>query len=160
RAGGDPVDRRDDGERHLAQPLDDRSGHARELEQLLRFVLHELANDLLHVAARAEAAPGAGDDEYAHVVAQSKHGDHVAELGVGFERERVELLGTVEGDRRDAVRDIQVNTRHGTPEERISSFGGGAVATDSLYWNPKTETLARERLDALQLAKLKVQCEW
>jgi phenylacetate-CoA ligase len=34
------------------------------------------------------------------------------------------------------------------------------VATDSPYWNPKTETLERERLDALRLAKLKVQCEW
>ncbi len=33
-------------------------------------------------------------------------------------------------------------------------------ATDSPYWNPKTETLARERLAALQLAKLRVQCEW
>jgi phenylacetate-CoA ligase len=34
------------------------------------------------------------------------------------------------------------------------------LATDSPYWNPKTETLARERLAALQLAKLRVQCEW
>ncbi len=31
---------------------------------------------------------------------------------------------------------------------------------DSPYWNPKTETLDRERLGALQLAKLRVQCEW
>jgi phenylacetate-CoA ligase len=34
------------------------------------------------------------------------------------------------------------------------------VATDSPYWNPKTETLERERLDALRLAKLRYQCEW
>jgi phenylacetate-CoA ligase len=34
------------------------------------------------------------------------------------------------------------------------------VATDSPYWNPKTETLDRERLEALQLAKLRRQCEW
>ncbi len=34
------------------------------------------------------------------------------------------------------------------------------VARDSPYWNPKTETLARERLAELQLAKLRVQCEW
>jgi phenylacetate-CoA ligase len=34
------------------------------------------------------------------------------------------------------------------------------VPTDSPYWNPKTETLARERLEALQLAKLRRQCEW
>jgi phenylacetate-CoA ligase len=34
------------------------------------------------------------------------------------------------------------------------------VAGESPYWNPKTETLARERLGALQLAKLRVHCEW
>jgi phenylacetate-CoA ligase len=34
------------------------------------------------------------------------------------------------------------------------------VAAASPYWNPKTETLARERLEALQLAKLRYQCEW
>lgn len=34
------------------------------------------------------------------------------------------------------------------------------MATDSPYWNPKIETLERERLDALRLAKLLYQCEW
>ena len=34
------------------------------------------------------------------------------------------------------------------------------VATESPYWNPKTETLDRERIEALQLAKLRRQCEW
>jgi phenylacetate-CoA ligase len=34
------------------------------------------------------------------------------------------------------------------------------LASDSPYWNPKTETLDRERLEALQLAKLRRQCEW
>jgi phenylacetate-CoA ligase len=37
---------------------------------------------------------------------------------------------------------------------------GEAVAGESPYWNPKTETLERERLEALQLAKLRYQCEW
>jgi phenylacetate-CoA ligase len=36
----------------------------------------------------------------------------------------------------------------------------GTVAGDSPYWNPKTETLDRERLDALRLEKLRRQCEW
>ncbi len=31
---------------------------------------------------------------------------------------------------------------------------------DSPYWNPKTETLERQRLEALQLAKLRYQVEW
>ena len=34
------------------------------------------------------------------------------------------------------------------------------MAGDSPYWNPKTETLDRERLEALQLAKLRYHCEW
>jgi phenylacetate-CoA ligase len=34
------------------------------------------------------------------------------------------------------------------------------VAGESPYWNPKTETLGREQLQALQLAKLRYQCEW
>jgi phenylacetate-CoA ligase len=34
------------------------------------------------------------------------------------------------------------------------------VATGSPYWNPKAETLDREGLEALQLAKLRRQCEW
>ena len=34
------------------------------------------------------------------------------------------------------------------------------MALDSPYWNPKTETLDRERLEALQLTKLRRQCEW
>jgi phenylacetate-CoA ligase len=34
------------------------------------------------------------------------------------------------------------------------------VALDTPYWNPKTETLERGRLDALRLAKLRVQAQW
>jgi phenylacetate-CoA ligase len=37
---------------------------------------------------------------------------------------------------------------------------GVTVAPDSPYWNPKTETLDRARLEALHLAKLRRQCEW
>ncbi len=34
------------------------------------------------------------------------------------------------------------------------------MVLDSPYWNPKTETLGRDQLAALQLAKLRYQCEW
>ena len=34
------------------------------------------------------------------------------------------------------------------------------MAGDSPYWNPKTETLSRSELEALQLAKLRVQVQW
>jgi phenylacetate-CoA ligase len=37
---------------------------------------------------------------------------------------------------------------------------GEGVPGDSPYWNPKTETLEREGLDALRLQKLRRQCEW
>ena len=37
---------------------------------------------------------------------------------------------------------------------------GEPVAADSPYWNPKTETLGREQLEALQLAKLRRQVAW
>jgi phenylacetate-CoA ligase len=38
--------------------------------------------------------------------------------------------------------------------------GGGTVGGETPYWNPKTETLARDQLEALQLEKLRRQCEW
>ena len=34
------------------------------------------------------------------------------------------------------------------------------MAADSVYWNPKVETLERPQLEALQLAKLRRQVEW
>ena len=34
------------------------------------------------------------------------------------------------------------------------------MAADSAYWNPKVETLERSQLEALQLAKLRVQVAW
>ncbi len=36
----------------------------------------------------------------------------------------------------------------------------GLVASDSPYWNPKTETLDRAQIEALQLAKLRRQAAW
>src|SRR6202042_2728740 len=38
--------------------------------------------------------------------------------------------------------------------------GAPSVSGASPYWNPKTETLDRDRLEALQLAKLRAQLEW
>jgi phenylacetate-CoA ligase len=38
--------------------------------------------------------------------------------------------------------------------------GEETVTGESAYWNPKTETLDRERLDALRLEKLRRQCAW
>ena len=56
-AGGDPVDGGDHRQRAVAQALDHRAGHARELEQLRGLHPLQRADDLLDVAARAEPAP-------------------------------------------------------------------------------------------------------
>jgi hypothetical protein len=58
----------------------------------------------LHVAARAEAAPLAGDDDGAHVVAPVEAARRSRELLVDLEGEGVEPLGAVEGDAADAER--------------------------------------------------------
>ena len=91
-AGGDAVDRRDDRERAVAHRLDDRAAHARELEQLAGGQLLELADDLLDVAARAEAAALPGEDEHARVAAVRQLAEQVAQVGVDVEGERVQLV--------------------------------------------------------------------
>ena len=114
-AGGDAVDRGDDRERALAHGLDHRAGHPGELEQL--GGLHpQLADDLLDVAARAEAAALAGDDERAHVAAVRQLGEQVAEVGVDVEGQRVELLRAVKRHRGDAVVDVEVEVLPGIRE--------------------------------------------
>ena len=68
-AGRDAVDRGDD--RQWARPAcaaNGRAGHAGESEQLGGLHLLQLADDLLDVAARAEAAPLAGEHDDAGVV--------------------------------------------------------------------------------------------
>src|SRR5262249_12709422 len=104
-AGGDPVDRRDHGQGALAQPLRDRARHARELEQPAGVELQKLADDLVDVAARAEADTPAGDDQHAHVVPLRQLAEQVAQVGVPLERQRVQPLGPVERQRRHALLD-------------------------------------------------------
>ena len=67
RADRDAVDRRDDRPAQLADALDERARHARELEQAARVPGEELADDVLDVAAGAEAAPLAGEHDGARV---------------------------------------------------------------------------------------------
>ena len=106
-AGGDAVDRRDDRERAVAHRLHDGAAHARELEQLAGGHPLQLADDLLDVAAGAEAAALAGEDEHARVAAVRQLGEQVAQVGVDVEGQRVELVRPGEGDGRDAVVDAR-----------------------------------------------------
>ena len=107
-AGGDAVDGGDHGHRQLAQRLDDRAGHPRELAQLGGLALDQLADDLLDVAAGAEAAALAGDHQHPRVAAVGQLGEQVAQVRVGLERQRVELVGSVQRDRGDAVAHIEI----------------------------------------------------
>ena len=108
RAGGDPVDRRDHGQRALAQGLDERAGHACELEQSRRRERDELADDLLDVTPGAEPAPLPGDHEHLHIAPMGQADDEVTQLRVQLEGERVELVGTVESHRRDPALDLEI----------------------------------------------------
>ncbi len=73
----------------------------------MRVHLLQLADDLLDVPARAEAAPAAGDHDHPGVLA-GEAAEQVAQVGVGLERERIELVGPVERDRHHAVGDCDV----------------------------------------------------
>ena len=97
-------------------------GHARELQELARLHRHQGADDLLDVAAGAEAAAGTREQHDLDVVVVLDLGQEVAQVGVDVEGQRVEPLGTRERDREDAIveRDIEMTPLAG-------QRGGGAV---------------------------------
>ena len=104
-AGAHAVDRGDDRLRAGAHRLDQVAGHARECEQArhVAVALHldQWPDDLVHVAARAEIAARAGDHHGLDVIGVGEVAERVAQLGVGFERQRVLSLRPVERDGRD-----------------------------------------------------------
>ena len=57
----------------------------------------------MHVAAGAEIAAGAGDDDGAAIVGVGEAAEEIAQFGVALERQRVFALGAVERDGRDAI---------------------------------------------------------
>ena len=63
----------------------------------------QFADDVAHVAAGTERAAGAGDDDYAHVLLISQLGKEVSKLVIDLKRDRVQPLGTIERNRRDAI---------------------------------------------------------
>ena len=67
RARCGPVDGGDDRQRALSHRLDDRTGHAGELEEAARIRTDQVANDVVDIAARAEAAALPGHDEHRDV---------------------------------------------------------------------------------------------
>src|SRR5436309_2819173 len=109
-----------------------------------------------------------------------KLGEQVTQVGVGVEGQRVELRGPVQGQGRHPVVDFEVEMppllrqagaraerAHATPtildievRSNVRYAPAPSVTGASPYWNPKTETLGREQLEALQLAKLRRQIGW
>ena len=72
-------------------------------------IFDQRADDLVHVAAGAEIAAGAGDDERLESLSLRGGAEQVAQLGVAVEGQRVLLVGPVERDRRDLAVDREVD---------------------------------------------------
>ncbi|BFO16291.1 hypothetical protein SHKM778_26790 [Streptomyces sp. KM77-8] len=115
-----PVDRGDHGERALPYRPHHLAGHPVEVEKPGRVHGEGRADDLVDVAAGAEAAPLAGQHQGAYGPLAGQLGKEIAQVGVGAEGERVELVGAGEGDGGDAVGHIEA---HMLP---AGGAGGGA----------------------------------
>ena len=75
-------------DRLVEQPhvRDDRARHPRELEVRLHIPLQQLADDLMHIAAGAEAVAAAGEDEHLHRIVVTQRFEQIAELRVDRRR--------------------------------------------------------------------------
>jgi hypothetical protein len=62
-------------------------------EQLGHLHLHQRADDLVHVAAAAEVAAGAGEDHGLDVGGVDQLAEQVAQFAVGLEGQRVLAVG-------------------------------------------------------------------
>ena len=94
----------DDRLRTGAHLLDQLTRHAREGEQarhvVLALHLDQRTDDLVHVAAGAEIAAGADDHDVLDTVGILQVAERVAQLGIGFQRQRILPFRPVQGDGR------------------------------------------------------------
>ena len=67
----------------------------------LEILAEQRADDVLDVAAGAERAPGAGDDDRPNAWLGIELLECVTKLSVHLERQRIETLGAVQGDGSD-----------------------------------------------------------
>ncbi len=127
-SGGHPVHGGDHGEGAFADRADDLAGHPVEVQELGGVHGEGGADDLVDVSAGAEAAALAAQDEGAHGSLAGEFGEEIAQVGVGAEGERVDLLGAVEGDGGDAV--LPGDPEVVPPFGRWCGTGEGAHPTD------------------------------
>ena len=85
------------------------AGHAGEVEQLDRAHLGQRLDDLEHVAAGAEIAAGAGDDDGLDALVLGRRAEQIDDLGVAVEGQRVLLVRPVERQRRDLAVDGEID---------------------------------------------------
>lgn len=104
----------------LAYGPDDLPGHPVEVEQLGGVHGEGGADDLVDVAAGAEAAAVAGQYQGPYGLLPGEFGEQVAQVGVGAEGEGVELLGAGEGDGGHTVGDLAPQM------PPVGGVGGGA----------------------------------
>src|SRR6185503_8117492 len=86
---------------------DEVAGGAGEGEQAAVIAREELADDVLDVAAGAEGAAAAGDEDGAHAGLGVELLEGLTQLGVDLEGERIEAVGAGERDRGDAGRLVE-----------------------------------------------------
>ena len=104
RTGTDAIDGADDGLRAAAHGFHQIARHACEFQQLGHRHFGQRANDVVHVAARAEVAALARHHHHLDVGRVAQAVEQVAQLAIAVEGERVLALGSVEADGADAVR--------------------------------------------------------
>ena len=97
-AGANAVDRRDHRLRAMAHRLHQIAGHVGEIHQLRHLHLRQRPDDLVHVAAGAEIAAGAGDDHHLDVGCILQRAEQVAQLRIGLEGQGVFAFRAVERD--------------------------------------------------------------
>ncbi len=128
-AGANAVDGGHDRLRAGAHGLDEVARHSGEGQQprhvALALHLHQRADDLVHVAAGAEVAAGARDHNTLDAVGVDEVAEGVAQLGVGFQGQRVLALGAVERDRGDFAVELPLEVLR---PERSKVDAGGAEA--------------------------------
>jgi propionyl-CoA synthetase len=95
--GRHAVHGRDDRHRAFAHEPDHLTGHPGEGQQLVRRHGQGDPDDLVDVPARAERPAAAPNDQDSHIAPLRELGEQVAQVGVRFEGERVELVRPVEG---------------------------------------------------------------
>src|ERR1051326_2034340 len=139
--GGSSVQAGDHRFRKQANVSDELASHASELEQSFHVAAEKLADDVMHIAARAERSARSSDHNYAHGALFAQCREQISQFPIDFKCQCVETFGPVQRDRRDAVFVLLVEKGgwlfHSTAIASISTFA--ASSSSATTW---TRTIA------------------